>query len=92
MADETGIGVERRSGRWMMRTCGDYDLRSTSVRAGDGRADFVRCGAIATHRVGSVDVCDVHLEKRKRRGDDLRDAMPISPASPLPRDAEGEKR
>lgn len=68
----------------MMRTCGDYDLRSTSARAGDGRADFARCGMLATHRVGAVDVCDRHLAMRSRRGDDLRDAMPISPASPLP--------
>lgn len=53
-------------------TCGDFDLRSASLRAGDGLRDFVRCGKPATHRLDNgCFVCGEHLDKRIMRGDGL---------------------
>jgi hypothetical protein len=52
-------------------TCGDHELRSTSVRAGDGRRDWRRCGAPAVYRIGSSSVCEEHYRKRRDRGDDV---------------------
>lgn len=75
--------------------CGDYDLRASNPRGGDGH-DFFRCANGAAYECGQLLVCSRHFAMRRDRGDDVSQFKPLliwnPPEPPEPSPKGGDPR